>query len=291
MPGQFSFMVEYKVSSPLTGSNLLLRTIKLVREPPLPGRHERAISLPYVFNFNETSINVQLTLVDPESLKGRVSELEVRVETNNERFFSFFFALKCFFFAVAAVCATLFARRYYLQLKPTRVVEQDIIFNLGFLLLAYDFPLGFYLTSLAPSIPVLMLASLANVLIFAYILYFWLIVFEVLSSDFRCRPPPSEPRFPPEVEGSSGIFDRSRRLPRLHSRGFPLRQRPAERVRRCKTIGHQDISHRLHRSRARLRRLPPDLHLPRVHQLQPSIPSPQAALPLLTLFLLHLHGL
>lgn len=137
------------------------------------------IHLPYFFNFRESDVRFVLTINNPEKVKTLISEFEVRVETNNEGFFRFFLSLKIVLFIISVFTFSLFLKRYLIQLRQTRELEQKLILAMSVLLILYNFPFNFYANSLEPSISILVISSLVNVVFYSYVCYIWMVLFEV----------------------------------------------------------------------------------------------------------------
>ncbi len=137
------------------------------------------IHLPYIFNFRENDVRFALTINNPDKVKTLISEFEVRVETNNESFFRFFLNFKIILFIISIFTFSTFLKRYLIQLRQTREVEQKLILTISVLLVLYNFPFNFYVNSLEPSISILMISSLVNVVFYSYICYIWMVLFEV----------------------------------------------------------------------------------------------------------------
>lgn len=137
------------------------------------------INLPYIFNYKENSLIFRIKLLNPEDIKDFVKNFEISVETNNEKFFYFFMYLKIFFFFVSIFTTSLFMKKYYQQLRQSRLTEQSLIILLGFFLILYNLPINFYYDEIDPNIFFLIFSSLINICFYSFVLYFWLITFEV----------------------------------------------------------------------------------------------------------------
>jgi len=137
------------------------------------------IHLPYFFNLRESDIRFLLTINNPEKVKSVINEFEIRVETNNEGFFRFFLCLKIVLFIVSVFTFSLFLKRYLIQLRQTRELEQRLILVTSVLLILYNFPFNFYASTLEPSISILVASSLMNVVFYSFICYIWMVLFEV----------------------------------------------------------------------------------------------------------------
>lgn len=138
-----------------------------------------SIFLPYIFNLKASGFFLSLKIQNKSAVEKYVSFFDVKVESNNEQFFYFFLALKTFLFAVSIFTFILFLKRYLLQIRQTRETEQRLILTVSVLLIAYNFPFNFYMNYVEPSIALLLISSLVNILFYSYICYIWMVTFEV----------------------------------------------------------------------------------------------------------------
>ena len=144
-------------------------------------KKSQMIYLPYIFNFREKDLSFVLKINNAEKIKEVISEFELRLETNNEEFFRFFLNLKIIFFLISIFAFSAFLKRYLIQLKQTRELEQKLILVVSMLLVLYNFPFNYYVNSLEPSLTLLLISSLTNILFYSYICYIWMVIFEVKS--------------------------------------------------------------------------------------------------------------
>lgn len=140
----------------------------------------RRIYLPYLFNLKEKSISFEINLINPEDIKESIDSFEVRVESNNPKFFYFFLYLKWFLFIVSTLFTFHFNKSYHLQLKQTRTKEQSLITILGVLLMIYNFPLSFYINETHPTVFFILATSFINIVFYSFIIFVWLATFEVI---------------------------------------------------------------------------------------------------------------
>ena len=141
------------------------------------------VYLPYIFNLREEGFYFFLKIVNTQQVEKYAETFQIEVETNNERFFYFFLGLKTCLFVLSLFSCYNFARKYSLQIKQTRETEQKLILTASFLLVAYNLPFNFYLSMIEPSLTLLLLSSLCNILFYSFICYIWMVTFEVISSD------------------------------------------------------------------------------------------------------------
>lgn len=164
--------------------NLLFSDVYTWRHSPsknlFSSKKAQSIFLPYVFNLSENSFYFAIKLTNPAVVQRHISHLEVSVESNNEEFFYFFLGLKILLFALSMLTFMRFFRRYLLQIRQTRETEQRLVLVVSVLLIAYNFPFNFYLNYVSPSVFLLLLSSLVNILFYSYICYIWMVTFEVL---------------------------------------------------------------------------------------------------------------
>lgn len=222
--------IEYEV---LDGQkNLLFSDVYTWRHSPskslFSSKKSQSIFLPYVFNLKENTFFFAIKLTNPAVVQRHITHFEVSVESNNEEFFYFFLCLKIVLFGLSMLTFTRFFKRYLLQIRQTRETEQKLVLVASILLIAYNFPFNFYLNYVSPSVFLLLISSLVNILFYSYICYIWMVTFEVLSTDHLERQ-----RRIQELRSNveKGAHDRygNRRIRHLFMGGVNIRQRSIQR--------------------------------------------------------------
>ena len=141
--------------------------------------NQSKIYMPYVYNFKQKAVDVEIQLQNSSELTGKLRGLTIYVQTNNEAFFYYFWYFKWLLFVLSVMTMLKFNRSYYAQLRQTRTLEQSHIAVLGVLLAAYNFPVSFYINETHPTIIFMLLTSCVNIVFYSYLLYLWLTTFEV----------------------------------------------------------------------------------------------------------------
>lgn len=147
----------------------------------------QTIFLPYIFNLKEDIFYFTMRIKNKEMIEKNISSFEIRVESNNEQFFYFFLGLKFVLFFISIITFVNFFKRYYMQIRQTRETEQKLVLVVSVLLIAYNLPFNFYLNYINPSIGLLLISSLVNILFYSYICYIWMVTFEVILTDYLER--------------------------------------------------------------------------------------------------------
>ena len=142
----------------------------------------KKFSLPYIFNLTNQNILLNISIPTNPKIKNEISYFELKVETNNERFLSFIFYLKLCFFILSISVFLVYKRKLALQLKPTILIEQKIIYYLGFMLILYNTPFGFYFTEIKHNLAMIEIFNFINISFYSGIIYFWLVSFEIAFS-------------------------------------------------------------------------------------------------------------
>lgn len=280
--------LEYQV---LDGEqNLLFSDIFTWHHNPAKGifstKKQQSIFLPYIFNLRESSFYLAVKINNPLVVAKNVADFQIKVETNNEQFFYFFLGLKICLFLLSMLTFARFLRRYLLQIRQTRAVEQKLVLGVSVLLVAYNFPFNFYLNYVSPSLVLLLLSSLVNILFYSYVCYLWMVTFEVSSPDHLERPQ-RLPQLRSAVEEGAGGSHGGRRLRDLLMGGPRLRQRPLQRVAGGQPALPQVLQEPLRLPVSGHDHLPGLLSRPNRLQLQRHFLPPKDLLPIFPL--LHLH--